>query len=64
MPNREDIGKVRKVNISNNPEYTLFEIQYCYKSDSETNPDWYDLFEDPPEWLCDIILDILNDKEK
>lgn len=62
--NKEDIGKVRKVNISSSPNYTLYEVQFCYKHDcTSPNPEWYDLLEDPPEWLCDIIVKKLNDTQ-
>lgn len=58
MVSRKQIARIRKVNISSNPDkYALWEVQYSY---DEVGDEWYDLLDDPPEWLCDLIIEELS----
>ena len=36
-------------------EICVWGVEYKY------NEEWYDLFEDPPEWIIDIIVKVLNE---
>ena len=47
----EDIKEIRVVDISDSPEYTLWEIQY-----TPDNYEWYDLMDDPPKWAVAYLV--------
>lgn len=54
--NKEDIKYVRKREVGR-PAFPVFTVQY-----SSDNVNWFDLLDYPPEWLCDLIVDVLTTK--
>ncbi|GAA6622731.1 hypothetical protein [Scytonema sp. NUACC26] len=52
---REDIAEVKKVWYSN-LHARWWELHYRRKGESE----WYDLFNNDPEWVYDLLVDTIN----
>lgn len=57
MINRKDIKYVRKIDRSHS-NCQIFTVQY-----SSDNIQWFDLLDYPPEWLCDLIVQVLQPKQ-
>ncbi len=44
-----------RVSEISNKNVSIFTVEY-----SDDNVEWFDLLEDPPEWACRLMVDLLE----